>query len=335
MLTDRDTVLVADFVNTTGETIFDGTLQQALTIGLEQSPFLSIVSSDRVRQILTLMTRSPEERVVEAVAREVCQRLGAAVTISGTIAPVGSHYAISVGAVNCRTGERVASAQGEASDREHVLKTVDAVASGLRRKLGESLPTLQRFDTPIEDATTSSLEALKAYHAAEERAGALEIAPRYPSTSAPSNWIRTLPWRTRDWRRPTAIWANGTRRRRRPGRPTPAGIVSARSSGSISTAVRCLKTGTDECYRDVFELWKRTYRDWTAYNNLCVTYNSLGQFDEAIANCLEARQLNPDHLFPYTNLVDCTCRSAVWPRASRSRNRRSRGSSTTRAFVSP
>jgi eukaryotic-like serine/threonine-protein kinase len=305
VLTDRDTVLVADFVNTTGETIFDGTLQQALTIGLEQSPFLSIVSSDRVRQILTLMTRSPDERVVEAVAREVCQRLGAAVTISGTIAPVGSHYAISVGAVNCRTGERVASAQGEASDREHVLKTVDAVASGLRRKLGESLPTLQRFDTPIEDATTSSLEALKAYHAAEEtrgRAGDRAAVPFYkraieldPNFAIAYARLAAAYGNLGQWDETEKATREAYARRDR---------VSEIERLYIDGR-QCLKTGTDECYRDVFVLWKRTYpRDWTAYNNLCVTYNSLGRFDEAIANCLEARQLNPDHLFPYTNLVD-------------------------------
>jgi eukaryotic-like serine/threonine-protein kinase len=305
VLTDRDTVLVADFVNTTGEAIFDGTLQQALTIGLEQSPFLSIVSRDRVRQTLTLMTRSPDERVVDAVAREVCQRVGAAVAINGTIAPLGSHYAVSVAGVNCRTGDRVASEQGEASDREHVLKAVDAVASGLRRKLGESLPTLRRFDTPIEDATTSSLEALRAYHAAEEtrgRAGDLAAVPFYKRA------IEVDPNFAIAYARLAAAYGNlgqwdGVDKATREAyarRDRVSEIERLYIDGR-----QCLKTGTDECYRDVYELWKRTYpRDWTAYNNLCVTYNSLGRFDEAIANGLEALRLSPDHVFPYNNLVD-------------------------------
>ena len=305
VLSDRDTVLVADFVNTTGEAIFDGTLQQALTIDLEQSPFLSIVSRDRVRQVLTLMTRSPDERVVDAIAREVCQRLGAAVTITGTIAPLGSHYVISVGATNCRTGDRVASEQAEASDREHVLKTVDAVASGLRRKLGESLRTLQRFDTPIEDATTSSLEALRAYHAGEEtraRAGDQAAVPFYkraievdPNFAIAYARLAAAYGNLGQWDEVEKATREAYARRDRVGE-----IERLYIDGR-----QCLRTGTDECYRDVFELWKRTYpRDWTAYNNLCVTYNSLGRFDEAIANGLEALRLNPDHLFPYTNLVD-------------------------------
>ena len=167
-LTDRDTVLVADFVNTTGDPVFDGALKQAVTVDLEQSPFLSIVSPDRVRRTLALMTRPPDERVVGDTAREVCQRLGASVTISGSIAPLGAHYVVGLSGTSCRSGETVATEQGEAADREHVLKTLDRAASNLRRKLGESRGTLQRFDTPIEEATTSSLEALKAFHVAEE-----------------------------------------------------------------------------------------------------------------------------------------------------------------------
>jgi tetratricopeptide (TPR) repeat protein len=304
-LTERDTVLVADFVNTTGEAVFDGTLQQALTINLEQSPFLSMISRDRVRQILALMTRSPDERVVDAVAREVCQRAGAAVTIAGAIAPVGSHYAISVSGLNCHTGDRLASEQGEAADREHVLKTIDAVATGLRRKLGESLRTLERFDTPIEQATTSSLEALKAYHAGEEtrgRAGDLSAVPFYkraidvdPNFAMAYARLSSAYGNLSQWDEVEKATREAYARRDR---------VSEIERLYIDGR-QCLNTGTDECFKDVFELWKQTYpRDWTAYNNLSVTYNSLGRFDEAIANGLDALRLNPDHLFPYVNLTD-------------------------------
>ena len=266
-LTDRDTILVAEFVNTTGEPVFDGTLQQALTIELEQSPFLSIVSRDRVRQTLAFMTRSPEERVVDAVAREVCQRLGAAVVIAGAIAPLGSHYAVTADATNCGTGDRVASQQGEAVDREHVLKTVDAVATGLRRKLGESLRTLERFDTPIEQATTSSLEALKAFHAGEEtrgRAGDLAAVPFFKRA------IEIDPNFAMAYARLAAAYGNLSQwdevekatREAYARRDRVSEIERLYIDGR-----QCLRTGTDECYRDVFELWKRTYpRDWTAYN---------------------------------------------------------------------
>ena len=167
-VTDRDTILVADFVNTTGNDVFDGTLRQALVIQLEQSPFLSLVSRQQMEDTLRAMTRSPDERVVDAVAREACQRLGAKVTIAGSIAPIGTHFAMGLEAVHCHSGESVATEQAEAPDREQVLKTLGAAASRLRRKLGESLASIQRFDAPITQATTSSLEALKAFSVAEE-----------------------------------------------------------------------------------------------------------------------------------------------------------------------
>ena len=204
-LTDRDTLLVADFVNTTGEPIFDGTLKQALSIDLEQSPFLSIVSREEVRDTLRLMTKSPDERVVEDVAREACQRLGAKAMIEGSIAPVGSHYAIGLGALNCQSAKTIASEQAEAADRNQVLKTLGAAASSLRRKLGESLPTIQRFDAPLEQATTGSLGA-KAFSGArtyDTEAASLVLCR---STSAPSRSIRTLPWRTRASQRATEAW---------------------------------------------------------------------------------------------------------------------------------
>ena len=305
-LTERDTVLVADFVNTTGDAVFDGTMQQALTVELEQSPFLSIVSRDRVRQTLTLMTRPPDDRVVDAVAREVCERLGAAATIAGTIAPIGSHYVIGLRAANCRTGDTLASEQVEAADREHVLKAVDAAGTRLRRKLGESLATLQRFDTPVEQATTASLEALRAFNLGEEtraRSGdlaalpfftrAIDLDPNFAMAYARLSTVYRNLGRFEDVARATR---EAYARRDR---------VSELERLYIDSRNCEIAPEADNCSLGVFELWRRTYpRDWTAYNNLCLFYNGSGRFDEALALGTEALRLNPDHVFPYDNVID-------------------------------
>ena len=167
-LTDRDTLLIADFLNSTGDNVFDQTLKQALSIHLAQSPFLSIVSREEERTALRMMTKSSDDRLAGAVAREACQRIGAKALIEGSIAPLGSHYVIGLDALSCQSGATIGSEQAEASGREQVLMVIGQAASRLRRKLGESLPTIQRFDKPMTQATTSSLEALQAFSAAEE-----------------------------------------------------------------------------------------------------------------------------------------------------------------------
>ena len=167
-LTDRDTLLIADFLNSTGDNVFDQTLKQALSIHLAQSPFLSIVSREEERTALRMMTKSSDDRLAGAVAREACQRIGAKALIEGSIAPLGSHYVIGLDALNCQSGATIGSEQAEASSREQVLTVLGQAASRLRRKLGESLPTIQRFDKPMTQATTSSLEALQAFSAAED-----------------------------------------------------------------------------------------------------------------------------------------------------------------------
>src|SRR6266576_1598719 len=167
-LTDKDTVLLADFVNTTGEPVFDGTLKQALAVQLGQSPFLNIYPEERVREALRFMGRSPDDRVTRDVAREIGQRQGLKAMLSGSIASLGSHYVITLEAVNVQSGDAIAREQGEADSKEQVLTTLGRVASQLRQKLGESLGSIKKFDAPIEQATTSSLEALKAFSQAND-----------------------------------------------------------------------------------------------------------------------------------------------------------------------
>jgi tetratricopeptide (TPR) repeat protein len=168
-LTERDTVLITDFVNTTGDTVFDGALKQALAVQLEQSPFLNIFSEERIRQTLRYMERSPDERITPQIAREICQRQGIKAMITGSISSLGRHYVIGLEAVNAQTGDVITRQQVEAEKKEQVLRMLGQTASKFREKLGESLPSIQKFDAPIEQATTSSLEALKSYSLGHEQ----------------------------------------------------------------------------------------------------------------------------------------------------------------------
>ena len=166
-LTEKDPILVADFVNTTGDSVFDGTLKQALAVQLEQSPYLNIVPDQTVRKALQFMGRPADERVTGAVAREICEREHLKALMAGSIASLGSQYVVALDATNCATGDSLAREQVTATSKEGVLGAVGKAASSLRGKLGESLASVQKFDTPVTEATTSSLEALKAYAAAD------------------------------------------------------------------------------------------------------------------------------------------------------------------------
>ena len=149
-LGEKDTIVIADFVNTTGDSVFDGTLKQALAIQLEQSPFLNVLSDRRVNATLKLMNRAPDERLNYEVAREVCLRSNSKALLEGSIASVGSHYLIGLKAVNCQTGDTVASAQAEAANRDSVLKQLGDAGDELREKLGESLLSVKRFNKPLD-----------------------------------------------------------------------------------------------------------------------------------------------------------------------------------------
>ncbi len=167
-LTDKDTIVLADFSNTTGDAVFDGTLRQGLAVQLEQSPFLSIVSDQSIQQTLRLMGQPADAKLTPEISREICLRTGSTAVINGSIAQFGTQYSLILKAVNCMNGESLASTEAQTSDKSHVLDTLGNAASVIRNKLGESLSTVQRFDTPIEQATTSSLEALKAYSLGRE-----------------------------------------------------------------------------------------------------------------------------------------------------------------------
>ena len=162
-LTDKDTIVLADFTNTTGDPVFDGTLRQGLSVQLEQSPFLSIVSDQQIQQTLEMMGQKQDAKLTPGIARELCQRTGSAAVLDGSIGQIGTQYLLTVNAVNCASGESLASTEAQASDKNHVLDALGKTASEIRNKLGESLNTVQKFDTSLEQATTPSLEALKAF----------------------------------------------------------------------------------------------------------------------------------------------------------------------------
>ena len=162
-LTDKDRTVLADFTNTTGDPVFDGTLRQGLTSELEQTPFLTLISDSIIAQTLTRMSKPRDARLTPELAREVGQRLGAAASIEGSISALGTQYVVSLKAVNCRDGNLLAQEQETATGKEHVLNALGQAATKLRKRLGESLASVQKYDALPEDITTSSLEALQAY----------------------------------------------------------------------------------------------------------------------------------------------------------------------------
>jgi len=162
-LTEKDTIVLADFTNTTGDSVFDGTLRQGMAVQLEQSPFLSLVSDDRIQQVLRLMGKPADARLTPEVSREICERTGSAAVLDGSIASLGSQYVLGLRAKNCRTGDVLDEEQVQVAMKEDVLNALGQIASKFRTRVGESLTTVEKHDTPLAEATTPSLEALKAY----------------------------------------------------------------------------------------------------------------------------------------------------------------------------
>lgn len=162
-LTEKDSIVLTEFTNTTGDPVFDATLRQGLSAQLEQSPFLSLLSDERVAQTLALMAQPKDARLTRELAHEICQRTASAASIEGSISSLGSQYVVGLKAVNCRSGDVLANEQTTASGKEQVLKALGEAATKMREKLGESLASVQKYDAPAENVTTPSLEALQAY----------------------------------------------------------------------------------------------------------------------------------------------------------------------------
>jgi len=301
-LTEKDTVVLADFDNKTGDTVFDDALKQALKVELEQSPFLNVLSDRKISETLRMMGRPTNERITVDVGRELCLRTGSKALLGGEISSLGSHYLIAVNAVACSNGDTLATEQVDAASKEEVLKSLSRAASSLRVKLGESLPSVQKFDVPIE-ATTSSLEALKNYSMSvtigREKGDApaipflkraIELDPNFPMAYA------GLAVHYRNLVQPSlaleyATKAYGLRDR-----------VTEREKLRIS-ATYFRATGEMDRESQTYELWIANYpRDFVPRGNLGVIYSSIGQQEKALVEFQESVRLAPDNVTGYGNL---------------------------------
>jgi serine/threonine protein kinase/tetratricopeptide (TPR) repeat protein len=295
-LTAKDTVLVADFVNTTGDPVFDGTLHKALTVGLSQSPFLNIFSDERTRRTLKLMGKSPDDRVSADVGREICQREGVKALMVGSIASLGTQYVVTIDAINTASGDTIAEVQGTADSKEKVLKALDAAATQMREKLGESLSSIQRFDKPLEEATTSSLEALKSFslgevkHANTDELGAIPLYQRA---------IELDPNFAMAYARLGTIYGNLNEEDK--ARQNQAKAFELRDRASererlYITSHYYMDRGELEKGIAAYELFRQTYpNEVTPYSNLGVEYVLiLGQFEKGLPYGQDTIRVDPD-----------------------------------------
>ena len=303
-LNEADLVLVSDFVNTTGEPVFDGTLKQALTVKLAESPYFNVAPDSTTRKTLSLMGRSADERVVPPMAREVCQREGAKVVVGGSILNIGNKYVLDLDATNCLTGASLAHQQIEALDREQVLSKLGQAIPHLRRKLGESVGSIQKFDTPIEQATTKSLAALKAYTTAEQmRAQGLETesVPSYkmaieldPEFAIAYARLGTVYGNVNEPDRGDEYLRKSFERREH---------VSEREKLYIQARYYYNSAKDYDKADETYKLWSELYpHDGSPFIGLANTYNITGRLQEAITASQQALRLSPNFSLSYANL---------------------------------
>jgi eukaryotic-like serine/threonine-protein kinase len=305
MLTDKDTVVLADLTNTTGDPVFDGALRQGLAVQLEQSPFLSLISDERIQQTLRLMGQPPDARLTPEIARQLCQRTGSAAVLDGSIAKLGSQYVLGLKAVNCSSGDVLAEEQITSDSKEHVLKTLAEASSKLRWRLGESLGTVKRFSSPVEQVTTPSLEALQAYSLGrttmidkEDHLAAvplfqraIDLDPNFAMAYA------SLGMAYFELSQEESLAAFRKAYELRDG-------VSERERFYIEAHYHDYVTGDWEKAREVYELWAQTYpRDDIAHLNLSVDQSHLGEFDKARAEAGESLRLLPADCISYGAVV--------------------------------
>jgi tetratricopeptide (TPR) repeat protein len=305
-LTDKDTIILADFTNTTGDPVFDGTLRRGMAVQLEQSPFLSLISEERIQQALRLMGQPSDARLTPEVAREICERTASAVVLDGSIASLGSQYVLGLRAKDCRTGDVLAEEQVQAAKKEDVLNALSKMASRFRTRVGESLTTVERYDTPLAEATTPSLEALRAYSegwkvlfstgpaaAVPFFKHATEIDPKFAMAYAALG-------RMYGDIGESAVAADYTQKaydlRERTSEP---------ENYFISTSFHMVVTGSMEKAEQTCELCIQTYpRSWTPHAFLSgIIYPVFGQYEKAVEEGRDAVRLNPDNPISYSTLI--------------------------------
>jgi eukaryotic-like serine/threonine-protein kinase len=294
-LTDKDTIVLADFDNRTGDTVFDGTLRQGLSVQLEQSPFLSIISDQQIQQTLQMMDQKPDAKLTPEIARELCERTSSAAVLDGSIAQIGTQYLLTLRAVNCSNGGSVASTEAQAGDKNHVLEALGKTASDMRNKLGESLSTVQKFDTPLEQATTPSLDALQAYSLGwamkviDDDAATLPLFQRAirldPDFAMAYASLGQSYWNLGE----TNLCEENTRKAY-----DLLSRVSEREKFFIESHYYDLVTGDSEKAQQVHELWAQTYpRDFIPPRAMGIIYEQLGQYDKALVEGLKSLRLMP------------------------------------------
>jgi len=305
-LTEKDSILLADFVNTTGDRVFDGTLKQALAVQLEQSPYLNVLPQSRIQAALRLMGRSPDERVTSDVAREVCLRDGVKAMLTGSISSLGSHYVVDLNAINAQTGDSLGRAQVESDSKEKVLKSLDQAASALRQKLGESIGSVEKFATPLEQATTSSLEALQAFTLGQAEHNKVDDEKAVPHLKRA---IELDPNFAMAYGTLGVAYGNLGQFKRQVENLSKAFELKDRASEReklyISAHYYSEVTREVDKALAIYEQWKQTYpRDSVPWDNLALGYEFTGQPEKSLANASEAMRLNPKDRFANSNLAD-------------------------------
>jgi eukaryotic-like serine/threonine-protein kinase len=305
-LTEKDTIVIADFSNSTGDAVFDDTLKTALSVSLNQSPFLNVLSDSKVAATLKLMTRPADTKLAPEVARELCQRAGSKAYIAGAIASLGSEYVLGLKVVNCHSGDTLAQEQVTAASKEKVLDTLGEAASKLRGELGESLITVQKLDVPLSEATTSSLEALKAYSlgvkAAREQGVAAALPHDQRAIELDPNFALGYRSVGNDYsdllepERASEYFAKAFELREH---------ASERERVAINADYYDKVTGELEKAAKAYREWIESYpRDFSAHGNLGIVYSEQGQHEKAADEYRESIRLLGDNVATYADLVN-------------------------------
>ena len=306
VLTDKDTIVLADFTNDTKDPVFDDALRQGLSVQLEQSPFLSIVSDQKIQQTLQMMGQKPDAKLTAPLTQDICQRTASAALLEGSIAQIGAQYLLTLKAVNCVSGESLASAEAQASDKNHVLAALGKTASEIRNKLGESLGTVQKLDTPLEQASTPSLEALKAFSS-----GAKVQSTVGPAASVPfyKHAIELDPKFALAYARLGVAYATIGEPSIAAGYTRRAYELRDRTSEAenyfISAIFHKEVTGNIEKAAESCKLWIQSYsRAEMPHVYLAgAIYPVIGQYEKAAEDAREAIRLKPDFSVPYAFLI--------------------------------
>jgi tetratricopeptide (TPR) repeat protein len=305
-LTEKDTILLTDFRNTTGDAVFDDTLKQALAVDLEQSPFLNVLSEQRAQRTLRLMGKTADTRVTQDIGREICEREGIKAMLVGAIANLGSQYVITLDALNSRTADSLARSQAQAASKEQVLKALGSAASEIRGKLGESLATVQKFDKPLEEVTTPSLDALKAYALGQNKRTrgdelggiallkrAIELDPNFAlAYAAVAIGYGNL------WDLATAEEYTRKAYER-------VDRVSGRERYFVMIRYDEYVTGDMGKAIETYQLLIQNYpRDWAALQGLGVTYALLGQYEKELEYMKRSIEADPQHVYTWGRLIE-------------------------------